>query len=626
MKNLKKRPGFHEKRKDEDLAADIRADFDKRAEQKREYAAVWRLNSSFVNGNQHAQFTRGGYFGEYESEYFWQEREVFNHTAPIFETRLAKLGRVRPGMSVRPASADESDVLAGKTASKILESVSCALSLDKIIASATAWSELCGSSFYKVTWDENKGKPVGAVDGKTVYEGEVRVDVCPPHEIYPSSTSAESLNECESVIHAKAVPVEEIERVYGVTAEPERVEVYCADGSIADFEDGYCMMIERYVRPNPSMPEGEFSVCAGGKLLYTGPLPYQNGVHGERDFPFVQQCAVKMPGSFFGQSIIERIIPIQRAYNAVKNRKHEFLNRLAMGVLAVEDGSVDIGNLESEGLSPGKVLVYRQGSVPPRLLESGRVPIDFSQEEDRLLREFTAISGVSEIMRSSQTSSYGQNSGVAIQLLIEQDDTRLSVTADNIKGAIKTVGQQILRRYKQFALSGRLSRCVGENGEVELVYWSKSDISCDDVVMDSENEISQSPAAKQSMMLDLLKLGLLHDENGKIPDGVRYKIFDALGYGSWELTRETDSLNISKALKENQSIKNAELEVSEIDRHDLHISQHTKYALSPEFFKLCAKNPKLEERLISHIRRHKQFEAIEKTADKEDSAQWKTEN
>ena len=42
-----------------------------------------------------------------------------------------------------------------------------------------------------------------------------------------------------------------------------------------------------------------------------------------------------------------------------------------MGVLMVEDGSVDTDNLEEEGLSPGKILVYRQGSVKPQLMESG---------------------------------------------------------------------------------------------------------------------------------------------------------------------------------------------------------------------------------------------------------------
>ena len=57
--------------------------------------------------------------------------------------------------------------------------------------------------------------------------------------------------------------------------------------------------------------------------------------------------------NFFGTSVVERIIPVQRAYNTVKNRKHEFMNRMAVGVMAVEDGSVDTDDLEEEGLPPG---------------------------------------------------------------------------------------------------------------------------------------------------------------------------------------------------------------------------------------------------------------------------------
>ena len=40
-----------------------------------------------------------------------------------------------------------------------------------------------------------------------------------------------------------------------------------------------------------------------------------------------------------------------------------------MKILCVEDGSVDIDALENGELRDGKVLVYRQGSKPPFVLE-----------------------------------------------------------------------------------------------------------------------------------------------------------------------------------------------------------------------------------------------------------------
>ena len=96
--------------------------------------------------------------------------------------------------------------------------------------------------------------------------------------------------------------------------------------------------------------------------------------------------------TIYGESgIVARLIPIQRAYNAIKNRRHEYLNRIAMGILIVEDGSIDLDNIEEEGIAPGKVIVYRQGSMPPKMLEMPVLFNEFAKIEDSLLNDFYAI-------------------------------------------------------------------------------------------------------------------------------------------------------------------------------------------------------------------------------------------
>jgi hypothetical protein len=88
--------------------------------------------------------------------------------------------------------------------------------------------------------------------------------------------------------------------------------------------------------------------------------------------------------------IVARLVPIQRAYNAIKNRKHEYMSKLSLGLMIVEDGSVDLENLEEEGLAPGKVIVYRQGANLPKMVNYDTTVINiFQQEEDRLLDEFS---------------------------------------------------------------------------------------------------------------------------------------------------------------------------------------------------------------------------------------------
>ena len=65
--------------------------------------------------------------------------------------------------------------------------------------------------------------------------------------------------------------------------------------------------------------------------------------------------------------LVDMLIPCQRSYNALKGRYAEYINGLSFGEIITEDGSVDADELFEEGISPGKVIVYRQGSVPPTI-------------------------------------------------------------------------------------------------------------------------------------------------------------------------------------------------------------------------------------------------------------------
>ena len=85
-----------------------------------------------------------------------------------------------------------------------------------------------------------------------------------------------------------------------------------------------------------------------------------------RIMPLIEVIKSKYPSisdsKLYGsKGLVNLLVPIQRAYNDLKNRKHEYLNRLMLGVIVVEDGSIDTDSLEDEGLSAGKVLIYRQG-------------------------------------------------------------------------------------------------------------------------------------------------------------------------------------------------------------------------------------------------------------------------
>lgn len=629
-KNRIKKPEQNNRYYDE-LASEVKEDFLRRREERRSLEQQWNLNMNYLSGNQYCEISPTGDVFEEENYYYWQNRNVYNHIAPIIETRLAKLSRVRPDMSVRASGSEDADLKASKIASDILKATSGRVSLSEIISKATLWSETLGTSFYKVMWNGDKGSLVGEIDGQKVREGDVDVMAVSPFEIFPDTLFKEDISELKSLIHARGMSVKDIKRIYGVEVEGRDVDVFSLSSAekgvigrqskfIAGLMHDSEVVIERYERPSEEFPLGRVVTVAGDKILNVSELPYENGIDGSRDFPFIKQTCIEQAGNFFGVSIIERIIPLQRAYNAVKNRKHEFLNRISMGVLAVEDGSVDTDDLSEEGLSPGKVIVYRQGCNPPQMMSAGSVPIDFSYEEERLEKEFITISGVSEISRNSQVPTTS-TSGVALQLLIEQDETRLSQTAENIRSAIKLMAKHIIRLFKQFAKNTRIMKIAGAGRKAEIFYYNSSDLNSDDVVFDTENELNSTPAQKKNSVFELLNSGILSDKDGGISARTKAKILEMLGYGSFENAQDLTTLHINKASEENLRLSEEEVAIDEYDDHELHISEHTRYLLSGEI--TGEDKEKTKARTIKHLNEHKKrktenaIELMKKYGDKE---------
>ena len=600
----------------EDLVKSVEEDFAKRIDERREFERQWKLNVNYYVGNQYCEVYPTGEVGEEEKNYYWQSRAAFNHIAPIIDVRLAKLGKIRPAMSVRAAGGEEKDLKLAELSTEILNSVCSEMNFDKVVRKVTELSEIYGTAFYKIIWNADKGRSLGEKDGKKVKEGGVEVTAVSPLEFFPENLYADDLSEQKSVIHARAVNVEDIYKTYGVELIGEDVSSFSEYGESkfnVSYNGGFkevkfagvmhnaVMLIEKYELPSKDYKNGRLITVAGGKLLSLSDLPYLNGADGVRVLPFVMQKSLAKEGAFFGASVIERLIPVQRAYNAVKNRKHEFLNRLSVGVVAAEDGSIDADDLETDGLYPGKVIIYRQGSRPPQLFGVGQVPTDFTLEEERLLKEFSSLSGSSESARNVDLYS-GNLSGNAIELLIEQDDEKLLTSAENVRSAVKETAKQVLRLFKQFAVDTRVIRVANDNKKVKLFYFKGSDISSEDVVFDTEYEAAKSPAQKKNNVIEMLKMGLLTDADGKLSARTKSKILEILGYGSLDSVQDITVLHKNKAERENIEMLKKEVPAESFDDHEAHIEEHLRKILSVE-----GKETEYKDRLVKHLNEHKTF-------------------
>ena len=600
------------------LIKEVKEDLYCRQLERRNLEEVWIKNLNFIYGKQYENCK--AYGGNVNKKYEWEEKKVYNHISGIMDTRQSKLCANRPNITVIPASSDSKDMATARTCQAICQNLWYKNRLADIISKAINWSEICGTSFYKVTWNSNIGQVLKDEDGSLVKSGDIQIDVVSPFEIYPQNLTYENLNDNESIIHARAYTTTKIKDMYDIDVDGENIDVMGLSRDEISLNnaylykdvqsvDKYALVIEKYYLPTKKRPNGRLVIICGNYLCYDGDLPYINTIEGTRGYPFIKQESLPQTGSFFGSSVIERCIPLQQDYNALKNRKVEFLNRISMGVVMAEEGSVDIDNLEEEGLEPGKVIVYRQGANPPTFMATTTVPVDFAEEEIRIQNEFSTISGVNDLIRQSKIN-YSNLSGTALQILLEQENSRLSVSLNSINNAICNIAAQVLRLYKQFATYPRVLKIVGEKGVIDALCFSNLDISTDEVVLDTQSEAIMTKAQKRSMIFEILSTGILQDENGKLQDTTRQKIIEMLGLGVYDMGNDEASLQVKYAQKENLEFSNGvkDVKVQEIDNHDLHIKEHICFLLGAEGEKL--KNSEMYEIVLDHIREHKKFKNI----------------
>ncbi|MBO7156418.1 MAG: hypothetical protein J6V83_03330, partial [Clostridia bacterium] len=176
---------------------------------------------------------------------------------------------------------------------------------------------------------------------------------------------------------------------------------------------------------------------------------------------------------------------------------------------------------------------------------------------------------------------------------------------------IKEVARQILRLYRQFSKGERIIRISGDNGSIELKSFVASELKGDDVIMESDSTMVETPATRKSMILELLNYGLLGDENGRISNRNRAKIVEMLGFGNWESARSDEEVHIKKATLENTELtKEERIKPDDVDAHQIHISEHVNALVSGR----DTLSEKAKKQFAEHIRRHRVLIALEREA------------
>ncbi|MBO7319481.1 MAG: hypothetical protein J6V06_05615, partial [Clostridia bacterium] len=217
--------------------------------------------------------------------------------------------------------------------------------------------------------------------------------------------------------------------------------------------------------------------------------------------------------------------------------------------------------------------------------------------------------GVSQLMVYGSTPS-GVTSGTAISNLMEIDNTRLSLTGDNIRNSVRKLAIMWLEIYKKYATTHRIVNYVGGNNIGKAIVWSNEDINSYDVDYVTENELMMSEEKQKENFFNAYNMGLFTEKDGSIPTRVKIKAKEYMKVGNFTDIMGIDELQIQAAQRENVFFENGVVpEVSDFDEHEIHIEEHLRYVLQMDFQLLKNKKPEYAEALENHLRQHKQIVA-----------------
>lgn len=614
----------------EDVVDYILTELERRRSDRTGLELQWTLNANFLSGHQNCDIDMVSRRISNEDNVFLldKERRVYNRVAPLMETRHANLKSINYDMIVNPRTAELDDYAKAKVSTKILEYCQSVTGFNGKKDKLIAWAELTGTAFTLSYWDAEAGDVVGYADvsvvddsvgvamsdRKPVKIGEIAFGLVSSYEVFPASLTVQEIEDQPNIILEQVWDSERVYDVYGLRLVGEKVDQYVLTpmesgmtghgvqnsviGITRETREDAVRVITYMERPSRDYPMGRYIVVIRDKIVYYTDLPA--GV-----MPLVAIKAKTVAGQFFGKSVIQDLIPLQRAYNKVVNKIHDFIDTVANNGWIIPEGSIlNEEEIEANGIESGATVIYNGAFGKPELIQYPDPPSVVINERNQLSSDMEYVAGVSQLMVYGDAPA-GITSGVAIENLRSIDSTRMSLTGDNIRDGVVSMAKIWLKLNKRYSVGYRTLQIVGTDGIGYATTWSAEDINSYDIEFSAENELRHSKDQQRQDFVNAMQLGLFTDDNGRMSMEFKRKAWEMFRIGHLDDVLSMDELQQKYARRENTFLEHGVIpQRTQYDDDIIHLDEHKRYAISMDF-KLLQKNmPDFARKFDEHIAVH----------------------
>ena len=580
------------------------------------HEGIWMTNVAYVLGYDGIAFnsmTRQFQPVNRASAYLKKNRLHCNKILPTIQNRLARLCKNPPKYDVRPETNDADSKDAARFALQVLMNQWDTLGLNEKRIVLMMWVQQLGHSYMKISWDPSLGDPLPEDIAPGQYMGDIRAEVVSAFEVFPNP-GAKTWEEVERswLTQCKVRTLDYFKMQYpergGLVKEEEawllsaqyeqRIQSLNSRGPAQGGMDGRmknsAIEMIKYEARSPGHPNGRMICCANGILLRDDELPC-----GE--IPFAKFDDVVIGGKYFSEAVVTHLRPIQDQFNETIRKRAEWTRKLLAGKYHAFRGS----NLQQESLNDESGEVVYTDVVPnapdggkPTPIQTPTIPTYAYNEEDRLTQQLNDISGISEVSRGTMPSA--SIPAIGMQLLTEQDDTRIGVMTEQHEHAWARVGKLILKNVETNYKLERKIKMAGKGMEYAVRDYSGEALKGHtDVIVVRGSTLPGSKFLRNQEIINRYNMGFLgpvgdprtiEKVNAMTEFGDTSEVFHDYGLDMAQIKRGIDALEQGKPVT-----------AHELDNHVLWMQELNRYRKGDRFDSL---DPAIQQAFENMIEAH----------------------
>lgn len=594
------------------------------------------LNNEYILGNQNKKINKVTLQIEEKKmpPTIYMERKIFNRMLPLYLTRNGILSNNMPIPGFKPSDNSSKRVYDAVQGNRFINNFMTDINFKQLYEKIIRVADIYGLCWIKTGIDWSQGDDITKIPLKStddfgrevageyiIKEGRPFIEVCPLDEVFPDSVYAEDMSKINELVHRRVFPLSIIKSKFGFDAKAEPIEQrYLL--SYPEYNDlyrriaggpEYAYVYEYYKRADSMYPHGRYTICINDKVIYDGPLPFENGPNGTRLIPFDIVKLQGVPSHLFGITVYAQIIPIQDTYNSIKNRYLEYVNHIAIGQMYIWENS--LVNKSLFNTTPGRLIELKRNAKKPEPVIKDKLGAEFINYLKTLEEDMLVTAGISQLTAFGQSRSNVRTDGVADKIT-ESDENKLTNAIENISAAIISVFKKVIYAEKE---REKILENLPEQFKTSIrdCYISKyklSNIDAEQLTIVNRDFLRQSDQRLDKKLQQAVELGLYNPQNN-LSYVSKIEWLDALKCDYLKDTLDPVERATHDLISEehNAFLEGHDAEVEEWHIHAQHIYEHNLFRMSPEVRQLrytdADKYAAIQQAIDAHLEAHNRYAA-----------------